>query len=654
MKIKTKLIIAFTIAVIVPTGILASLSINEASKVAKEQFKKATYKEIIQVDRAFTMFFENAKRNITYLAQLPIVKNEIPDAPNFTTQQGINAFSDWKSLPGKSGEVWSLFKRFADSHQNLAYVYSGREDGGYIDWPGSTLTKPYDPRVRPWYKSAMAGDGKPVVTNAYYWAGDDATYIAVTQALKNDQGKSVGVVSFDVSVNELTDIVKNITIGEKGFIVLIEDNDNILVDSLHPDNTFKSINKVNTPFFNILTQHPKGLFEVERNNIAYFGQVITSKALGWHFVAMVPQSEVYAAAKRQSYITAAITIPLVFIFILMAIFVARAITSQINNVTQVLQQISQGQGDLTVKLDASSKDEVGELSTAFNRFVDKLATLIREVSGLSTQLKVMAESTTTKAHQWQDNSRQQLEKVTLVTDAISEMSKATAEIASNSEQAASVAEEGSTACNDGKAVVENTRESIETLAVEVRNTNDIIGKLNDNSQHITAIITTIQGIAEQTNLLALNAAIEAARAGEHGRGFAVVADEVRNLSQKTTSSTEEIQHMILELQTTTQQAANVMQNSKSMTDSAVEQANVASESLTMLSHAIDKIKGTSIQIATATEEQSCVCEDVTTNTIQINDIANQLTHEAQGQLDSAEEFRQLSDRMYELVGKFKV
>lgn len=654
MKIRTKLILAFSIAVIIPTGILASLSINEAAKIAKEQFKKATYKEIIQVDRAFTMFFDNAKRNISYLAQLPIVKNELPNGPNFTTQQGIDAFPGWKNLPGKSGELWRLFENYADSHRDLAYVYSGRADGAYIEWPGSTLTKPYDPRVRPWYKSAMAGEGKPVVTNAYYWAGDDATYIAITQALKDDQGKSVGVVSFDVSVNELTDIVKNITIGDNGFIVLIEDNNNILVDSLHPDNTFKPISKVNTPFFKLLSENPKGLFEVERDNVAYFGQVITSKALGWHFVAMVPQSEVYAAAKRQSYMTAIITIPLVVVFIIMAVFVARAITSQINNVTHVLQQISQGHGDLTVKLDASSNDEVGELALAFNRFVDKLASLISEVSGLSTQLKVMAEATTTKAHQWQDNSRQQLEKVTLVTDAISEMSKATAEIASNSEQAASVAEEGSTACNDGKTVVENTRTSIETLAVEVKNTNDIIGKLNDNSQHITTIITTIQGIAEQTNLLALNAAIEAARAGEHGRGFAVVADEVRNLSQKTTSSTEEIQQMIQELQTTTQQAASVMQNSKSMTDSAVEQANIASDSLNKLSYAIDQIKGTSIQIATATEEQSCVCEDITTNTVQINDIANQLTHEAQGQLDSAEEFRKLSDRMYDLVGKFKV
>ncbi|MDW6002289.1 methyl-accepting chemotaxis protein [Vibrio mangrovi] len=653
MKIRTKLIATFVVAVTIPVAILAMFSIREVTNEAIEQFQKATSKEIIQVDRAFNIFFDNAKKNIDYLSSIPEVTEHLIGAPSFVDQQKIDSFKGWSSLEGQSKRLFEIFERFGKSQKNLAYVYTGRETGSYVEWPGSNFSSPFDPRVRPWYKAAMAADGKPVMTNAYYWKGDDATYIAIAKVVKNATNEVLGAVSLDVSVNELTDIVKNITIGENGYIVLLEDNDNILVDPYKPENSFKSISDVNTPFFKLMSEHPMGLFEVSRGGTDYLGQIITSK-LGWRFVALVPKSEVYAAAVKQTYVTFAIVIPLVVIFILIAFYVSKVITSQISSVTGVLQQISQGHGDLTIKLDASAKDEVGDLSRAFNGFVDKLGNLIREVVSLSSELKDMAEVATEKAHKWQTDSGKQLEKVTLVTEAISEMSKATAEIASSSEQAAGVAESGSTACNDGKMVVESTRESIETLAGEVHTTNDIISKLNDNSQQITTIITTIQGIAEQTNLLALNAAIEAARAGEHGRGFAVVADEVRNLSQKTTASTEEIQQMIQELQQTTQQAANVMKNSKSMTDSAVEQANTASESLVQLARSIDQIKGASIQIATATEEQSCVCDDITLNTQQINDIANQLTEEAQGQLQSAEEFRIVSDKMFDLVGKFKV
>ena len=653
MKIRTKLILTFTVAVLAPVAILAAYSINEVSNTAIEQFQKSSAKEIVQVDKAFNIFFGDAKKNIDYLSSMPIAQNP-SGAPSFVTQADVDRFSGWNNVTGTAGELWASFDRFAKAQKNLAYVYTGREDGTYIEWPGSVFKAPFDPRVRPWYLKAKEADGKTVMTNAYYWKGDDATYIAIAKAIKNAQNQMVGVVSLDVSVNELTEIVKNITIGDNGFIVLIEDNENILVDPLQPDNNFKSISAIDTPFYKLLASHPNDLFTIKRGDTDYFGQVVTSKYLGWRFVALVPKAEVYAAAVKQSYATFAIAVPLVILFIAVASYVAKVLTSQISRVAEVLRQISQGHGDLTVNLDVSTNDEVADLSLAFNGFVSKLNSLIREVVGLSSQLKGMADTAASKAHQWQSDSGRQLEKVTLVTEAISEMSKATAEIASNAEQAAVVAEQGATSCTEGKTVVESTRKSIKTLSKEVETTSNIIGKLNTNTQQITTILTTIQGIAEQTNLLALNAAIEAARAGEHGRGFAVVADEVRNLSQKTTSSTEEIQQMIHELQQTTQQATSVMENSRNMTGDAVAQANLASDSLIKLAGSIDEIKGTSIQIATATEEQSFVCDDITKNTQQINEIANQLTEEAKGQLSTAEEFRALALNMHELVGKFKL
>ncbi|CAG9000271.1 MAG: Methyl-accepting chemotaxis protein PctB [Candidatus Celerinatantimonas neptuna] len=654
MKIRTKLTIVFSLAAIIPVAILAFFSIDKVTQVQIEQFQKATSQEIVQIDNGFNIFFNGMKKNVNYLATLPHMQDTIADPPKFVTPNDMKRFKGWGALSGTSKTLFDQFALFGRANKDVFAVYTGRADGGMIEWPGADYKKPYDPRVRPWYKLAMQNPGQTVMTNAYYWDEADSTLIAVAKAVTNAQNQVVGVVSLDVSIQRLMKIVERMTVGEAGVVVLLEDSKTILVDPIDPQNNFKHISDVNTPFFRILHNNPTGIFEVERNGVTYLGKSITSKYLGWHFVALVPKAEVYQHATEQTMITFAIVIPLVIIFIVLAFYVSRAITSNINHVTGILKEISQGHGDLTVKLNVDSKDEIGELAYSFNLFVDKLSHLISEVISLSTQLKQMADDAYAKADMWKSGTHQQLEKVTLVAEAITEMSKATTEIASNSEQAASVAEQGADSCESGKEVVQHTQQSIQNLANEVQTTNSIIGELNENTQQITTIISTIQGIAEQTNLLALNAAIEAARAGEHGRGFAVVADEVRSLSQKTTSSTEEIQRMINELQQTTQRATSVMENSRSMTSDAVEQANVASEALVGLATSIGEIKGTSIQIATATEEQSCVCDDITGHTKQINDIAEQLTDEAQGQLESAEEFRGLSKKLFDLVGKFKV
>lgn len=654
MKIRTKLTIVFSLAAIIPVAILAYFSIDKATQVQVEQFQQATTQEIVQIDNGFNIFFNGMKKNVDYLAMLPHIQDTIAEAPKFVTPEDMKRFPGWGNLTGSSRTIFDQFARFGKSNPDVFAVYTGRADGGMIEWPGADYKKTYDPRVRPWYKLALEHPDQTVMTNAYYWDAADSTLIAIAKTIKNAQNQIVGVVSLDVSIKRLMNIVERMTVGEAGVVVLLEDNKTILVDPIHPKNNFKHVSDVNTPFFRLLHQNPTGIFEVERDGVTYLGKNITSKYLGWHFVALVPKAEVYQHVTEQTIITFAIVIPLVIIFIILAFYVSRAITSNINHVTSVLKEISQGHGDLTVKLNVEGKDEIGELAYSFNLFVDKLSQLISEVISLSTQLKQMADDAYAKANTWKAGTHQQLDKVTLVTEAITEMSKATAEIASNSEQAASVAEQGADSCESGKEVVVNTQQSIQNLASEVQTTNDIISELNENTQQITTIISTIQGIAEQTNLLALNAAIEAARAGEHGRGFAVVADEVRSLSQKTTSSTEEIQRMINELQQTTQQATSVMENSRSMTSDAVEQANVASEALIGLASSIGEIKGTSIQIATATEEQSCVCDDISGHTKQINDIAEQLTNEAQGQLESAQEFRGLSKKLFELVGKFKV
>jgi methyl-accepting chemotaxis protein len=244
--------------------------------------------------------------------------------------------------------------------------------------------------------------------------------------------------------------------------------------------------------------------------------------------------------------------------------------------------------------------------------------------------------------------------VNQIATAIHEMSATAAEVASHAEMTADASQTSSNACQDGQKVIQKNRESIVELAEQVTAASGVISELEHNTQSINQILSTIQEIAEQTNLLALNAAIEAARAGEQGRGFAVVADEVRVLSQRTHGSTEEIRHMIETLQNNTKLAVNSMKTSTTLADTSVDYAQQAAQSLTDITDAIDKINDMALQIASAAEEQRAVSEDISRNTQGIKDASDVLAGQAQQSSDSADSMRESAETMRMEVTRFKV
>ena len=240
----------------------------------------------------------------------------------------------------------------------------------------------------------------------------------------------------------------------------------------------------------------------------------------------------------------------------------------------------------------------------------------------------------------------------MVATAVTEMASATQEIANNAEQTAAAAQQSSTSTAHGKQQVNKTRDSIHSLSQEMIQAGDVIQRLDLHAREISSVLSTIQGIAEQTNLLALNAAIEAARAGEQGRGFAVVADEVRVLSQRTHASTEEIQVTITTLQQATTEAVNIMETSRNLAELSVEDAEVAAQSLTEITTAVTLISDMASQIATAAEEQSQVTMEITQNTTAIKDVSDQLTVEAENSLEHANDLQKQAVELNGLVSTF--
>ncbi len=326
----------------------------------------------------------------------------------------------------------------------------------------------------------------------------------------------------------------------------------------------------------------------------------------------------------------------------------------LDRVSKALAEIASGEGDLTQRIEPKSNDEVGQLAKNFNQFVSNMHAMVMRLSRVSDSLGQQSKVTAAQAQERSSRILHQQDEINMVATAINEMSAATKEIAYNAENTARTAEETVAASDHGATQVNQSQQSISSLAQEVDTATTVISELNNHAQSITTILSTIQGIAEQTNLLALNAAIEAARAGEQGRGFAVVADEVRVLSQRTHASTQEIQQMIETLQQTTGQAVGIMEDSRHLSETSVDDASSASASLAQITTAVNNINDMATQIASAAEEQSSVTSEITRNTEGIRDVSNELAIEANEAAQQAAELSQLSNELQQEIRRFKL
>ena len=320
----------------------------------------------------------------------------------------------------------------------------------------------------------------------------------------------------------------------------------------------------------------------------------------------------------------------------------------------MLNAVAQGDGDLTQRLEVDRADELGDIARGFNLFLDRLQGMIREVVGSVQQVTDAAESTADIAMRTNDGVQKQLSEIELVATAVTEMTATAQDVARNASLAAEAAGNANGSASHGREVVQQTAETIQQLSLDIEKAVQTVQSLARDSDNITSILDTIRGIAEQTNLLALNAAIEAARAGEHGRGFAVVADEVRNLALRTQTSTEEIQQMIEQLQAGTQQTVKVMEQSRHRTGESVLQAEEADAALMSITQAVSVINDMNIQIASAAEQQSAVAEDINRNVANIDDVARAVAGGAAESSSASAGLTKLAEHQRRLINQFKV
>ncbi|WDH20810.1 methyl-accepting chemotaxis protein [Pseudomonas chlororaphis] len=340
--------------------------------------------------------------------------------------------------------------------------------------------------------------------------------------------------------------------------------------------------------------------------------------------------------------------------LLLVWLMARSVTRPILGVAHMLEDIASGEGDLTRRLAYDKKDELGQLAGWFNRFLDKLQPIIAEVKRSVQDARGTADQSSAIATQTSAGMEQQYRQVDQVATASHEMSATAQDVARSAAQAAQAARDADQATRQGLSVIDRTTASIDHLAADMSTAMTQVEGLAANSEKIGTVLEVIRAIAEQTNLLALNAAIEAARAGEAGRGFAVVADEVRNLARRTQESVEETRQVIEQLQSGTQEVVGSMGNSHRQAQGSVEQVGQAVTALRQIGDAVTVISDMNLQIASAAEEQSAVAEEINNNVATIRDVTESLSEQANESARVSQSLNSLANQQQSLMDQFRV
>jgi len=509
----------------------------------------------------------------------------------------------------------------------------------------------YDPRSRGWYKAATAAQ-QTIVTEPYIAASSGKLVITLATPVQH-QGQFIGVTGADIDLGSISAIINSLNFGGHGHAFIVSADGKILI---HPDSKL-ILKNLSDAYPSGAPKISAGLKEVEvdgKQQFISFTHVSGVSSVDWYVALVLDQDTAFSMLSE--FRTSAIIATVIAVVIIIALLsmLIRVLMQPLHLMGRAMHDIAEGEGDLTKRLVIHGHDEFGTLGMSFNRFVERIHTSIREVASATGQVNEVALRVVSASNSSMINSDQQASRTSSVAAAINELGAAAQEIAQNAALASQHSSEARSLAEDGQQVVEKTITAMQQLSAKISDSCGNIETLNSNTVNIGQILEVITGISQQTNLLALNAAIEAARAGEAGRGFAVVADEVRNLAHRTQDSAQQVQKMIEELQVGAREAVSIMTDSQRQSESSVGIANQAGERLGSVTQRIGEIDGMNQSVATATEEQTAVVESINVDITEINTLNQEGVENLQSTLRACADLEQQAARLKQLVGSFRI
>lgn len=539
----------------------------------------------------------------------------------------------------------------AEMAGNFKNTYIGKPDGQFV-LNDQTIVLPadYDATSRPWYKLVENKSNTAFTTPYIDVTTNELTISAVAPITIN--GRFSGVAGADIDMQTITEIVNEIDFLGFGYGFLLDSNGRILshpntkLNDQNMDQLFSTNLPLNSEFVEV---NMDGL-----DHLVSFTKIKGIENVNWYLGVVIDKEIAYSSVASFRNMAATYMILGVVAIILMMQFSLKYLMRPMERLNDAIKDIAQGEGDLTKRLEIENDDEFGELSGYFNAFIDKIHTSIEQVKTTTVELERAVESLVQQTESTLTMYSDQTKRTDSVATAINQLSSSAVEISNSAGHASSLATEANTQSVQSQHALNDNISAINLLSNNMEQAQQTINAVAQHSASIEQVLEVIKGVSEQTNLLALNAAIEAARAGEAGRGFAVVADEVRQLAQRTQQSTQEIESTVTQLQQGSESAVSVMKSSLVESANSVKQAHSAGEKMADVTKAIDAIDNVNHSVANATTEQNQVIQSLDNDIHTISELSQQGQTNLNNTLHECTRLKSQFDELEKMVLRFKV
>lgn len=651
MSIRKKLIIFAIIILLVPCISIGAFSYISAKKQIEQEFNEQAKSQVQLANRLVNQSFLQEKEKASFLSEL---------------------MNQSMATEKNAAQLRAHLAKFKKTNPNIKAVFIGYENGVYKNEPANKVPGGFVAKERPWYQEAVKHQGKPIITAPYKDAVTNATVVTVAHQLADGSG----VVAFDYNVEHIKEQILNSKIGKKGYLFVTNEENEVLFHPQWGDDGYS----LNEGIAGKLGNQAKGAFTAQENGAEKGFIFDSNEATGWKVAGAYSLAEIEEKAQPIFNITILVIVLAVLIGGVFTYFLIASITKPLRKLVKATKEVSAG--DLTKNVDITSKDELGEVAQTFNAMVDSLKSIVGHIGDSSDHLASASEQMSAHSRQTEqststtaekiahiaDGSQRQMESAEETARAMEEISSGVQRVAESSAEVSEASLQTTREAQNGREKLENVLQQMNTIKASVHEGVTEIKKLNVHSDEIGQIISVITQISEQTNLLALNAAIEAARAGEHGKGFAVVADEVRKLAEESKESAGQVALLIKAIQKATAYSAAIIEKNESEVEDGIQLTADAAQAFEEILQSIEAVTSQIQEVSATAEEMSASSEEVTASVEEMADIARksaQATEDvvqlSEEQLQSTkdntkavEQLNHLAGELHQSILRFKV